>query len=84
MDAVVGIARARRGARRADAALTPRAPLPPRARTHAFVQDRIAEGILEAYSCIYDAIKDPSNGYADPGYSLKHNPDHLRTVLGIR
>ena len=64
-------------------------PLPPRARTHASGrtiarQDRIAEGILQAYSCIYDAIKDPSNGYADPGYSLKHNPDHLRTVLGIR
>lgn len=48
------------------------------------LQDRIAEGIFEAYGFIYDAIMDPSNGYADPGYSLKHNPEHLKTVLGIR
>ena len=50
---------------------------------HDLIQDRIAEGILASYSNIYESIIDPANEYDDPGYSLKHNPDHLKTVLGI-
>ena len=53
----------------------------PRARTVA--KDGIAKGILDAYAVIYGAIRDKANGYADPSLSLKHNPEHLNTVLGV-
>jgi hypothetical protein len=52
----------------------------PRAR--ADMRAAYAERLIEAYTVVYAAVLDPSNGYGDVKGAIRHGPNALGTLLG--
>ena len=40
------------------------------------------ERLIEAYTVVYAAVLDPSNGYGDVKGAIRHGPNALGTLLG--
>ena len=52
----------------------------PRARAE--IRREFAGKIIEAYTLVYAAVLDPSNGYGDAKAAMRHGPNALSTLLG--
>ena len=52
----------------------------PRARAE--IRREFAVKIIEAYTLVYAAVLDPSNGYGDAKAAMRHGPNALSTLLG--